>query len=535
MENNMSIAGLEEIKNIVGAEFMVTDPQQLALMSKDIIPYTQQASAFVWPKSVEEIQAILKVANQQKLAIWTCSRGKNWGYGGASPSQAGEVVLILDRMNQVLEVNEELAYAVVEPGVSFRQLHEYIKSRNIPLWLDCTDGPADASVIGNSVERGIGETNYGDHFGNVCGLEVILPTGELVRTGGGPMKNYASWNTYKWGVGPYLEGLFTQSNFGIVTKMGVWLMPQPECCETVFFEAKSEDVFPAVIDEIRKLQLSGTLISKIHMINKTVQLSILGPEAEKLSRRFDISPWVFAAGIYGSASQVRANKEHISKALSGYGKFVFINQPQVRFLEKILSWGGYYKSQKKPKLWLRSILELVAGKPMQLIEMIPNIASIERGEPSDYFVKHAYRKSPVTRPPDHDIDPARDNCGMVWLGPMVPLVGKQVQDFLNSCWKIFDQHNTERYVALMVANPRTVIALFAVYFTKSNPQEVENAQKLYIALGEHTQKMGYQQYRTSTAYMDKVLDPAPEFRALSKKIKQALDPNNVLSPGKYGV
>ena len=62
-----------------------------------------------------------------------------------------------------------------------------------------------------------------------CGMEVVLPNGELMRTGMGAMPGNRSWNLYKRGLGPTPDQLFMQSNFGIVTKMGVWLMPSPEC------------------------------------------------------------------------------------------------------------------------------------------------------------------------------------------------------------------------------------------------------------------------------------------------------------------
>lgn len=101
------------------------------------------------------------------------------------------------------------------------QLSAHLREHGSKLWLDCTDSTPEGSVIGNALERGVGYTPYWDHFGNLCGLEVVLPTGEIVRTGGGPPNSLTwhtyKWGTYKWGTGPYLEGLFSQSNFGIAT------------------------------------------------------------------------------------------------------------------------------------------------------------------------------------------------------------------------------------------------------------------------------------------------------------------------------
>ena len=69
---------------------------------------------------------------------------------------------------------------------------------------------------------------FRDHFGAHCGMEVVLPTGEVMRTGMGALPNADTWAEYRYGVGPHVDGLFSQANFGIVTKMGFWLFPEPE-------------------------------------------------------------------------------------------------------------------------------------------------------------------------------------------------------------------------------------------------------------------------------------------------------------------
>ena len=87
-----------------------------------------EASAVVQPRTVEEIQAIVRIANERRVPLWVSSQGRNNGYGGSSPRVRGSVVVNLRRMNRVLEINEELGYAVVEPGVSWFDLYEAIKA-----------------------------------------------------------------------------------------------------------------------------------------------------------------------------------------------------------------------------------------------------------------------------------------------------------------------------------------------------------------------------------------------------------------------
>ena len=75
----------------------------------------------------------------------------------------------------------------------------------------------------------------------------MLPNGELLRTGMGALPGAQTWQEYRYGFGPYVDGIFSQSNFGVVTKMGIWLMPQPEayvdCTVEVFGH---DDIIPLV-------------------------------------------------------------------------------------------------------------------------------------------------------------------------------------------------------------------------------------------------------------------------------------------------
>ena len=95
------------------------------------------------------------------------------------------MIVDLSRMNRILEVNTELAYAVVEPGVTQGQFYQYLQRNRIPLWMDVTGAPTDASLVGNILERGFGHSPYGDHFLSACGMEVVLADGRILRTGFG--------------------------------------------------------------------------------------------------------------------------------------------------------------------------------------------------------------------------------------------------------------------------------------------------------------------------------------------------------------
>src|SRR5215475_4171693 len=122
-------SALEAFRGVVGSEHVLTTSAELGefrdpFWHLDWDDY--EASAVVQPDSVEQIQAILAIANEQRVPIWVTSQGRNNGYGGSSPRVRGSVVVNLRRMNRVLEINEELGYAVVEPGVSWFDLYDAI-------------------------------------------------------------------------------------------------------------------------------------------------------------------------------------------------------------------------------------------------------------------------------------------------------------------------------------------------------------------------------------------------------------------------
>jgi len=87
-------------------------------------------------------------------------------------------------------------------------------------------------------------------------MEVVLADGEVIRTGMGAMENSSSWQLFKYGYGPYLDGMFTQSNLGICTKMGVWLMPEPPGYKPFMITVPNEDDLYQVIEILRPLKIN---------------------------------------------------------------------------------------------------------------------------------------------------------------------------------------------------------------------------------------------------------------------------------------
>ena len=539
---------LDEIAKAIGREHVLLGGESFERRAQDTTPSVQRPAAFVFPDSVEAVESIVRIVNRYAIALWPVSKGKNWGYGGATPVYAGAIVMVLERMNRILEVNEELAYAVIEPGVTYEQLNHYLREKHPTLWTDTTDSTPHGSIIGNALERGLGETPYGDHFANLCGMEVVLPTGERVRTGGGPEEGARTWTTHKWGTGPYLEGLFSQSNLGIVTKAGLWLMPAPPAFVSVVFEVRQEDRVGGAIDAIRRLALRGLIRSNIHGGNDTVILSILNSrnrqypgesapltDGERAAgrRNFNVALWTFNWGLYGTAREISVWKSILRQQLSPYGQLLFVSDGMIRLAKRLVPWLAQRRASIVGRLG-SALFRIVVGKPIEFAEIGPHQHELLKGVPTDYFLRYAYCQS--SRPaPDKDLDPARDGCGEMWHAPVIPLTSSDLQRILTVAEPLFKKHRKDFCVGLLLINPRSIVTLFGIFFARENAAERRQAEALYNDLFEATRAAGYQQYRTSVASSPVVLDVNPAFKALARRLKGALDPQGILSPGRYGI
>lgn len=534
---------IEEMRRVVGQDHVAVEGAEFDRITRATIPEPRRPSALVTPGSVEEVAEIVRIAQRLGIPIWPVSNGRNWGYGSATPVLENTVVVKLDRMNRILEVNEELAYAVVEPGVSFRQLHRFLSEYHPGLWSDTIDGPPDGSVIGNSLDRGLGVSHYSDHFGTLCGLEVVLPNGDVMRTGGGPPE-CRTWNTHKWGVGPYVEGLFSQSNFGIVTKAGVWLMPKPEAFVSFTFDLREERDLPRLIDAMRDLALRDILRSACHVANDIVALSIFSQYPRHLLQRhsrlppdvladlcsqYGIRKWTFGGGIQGTPAQVRVVKRELRKRVGGMGRLMFVNDRLAAIAGRIAQIA------KRPLVGkvVAATVKAVTGRSVAMLEAAPHIHSVLRGVPSDYFVRHAYFKSPLPRP--EISDPDRDNCGLIWFAPIVPMAGASVEEVIGICRPLFAEYDFDFYVALLIQNPRSMIVLMSIFFRKEDDDQAKRANQLYEALSEATLRAGFQPYRIGVQGMLKLQDSAPNFVRFLQRIKAGADPAGIMAPGKYGV
>ncbi len=443
---------LDAWRQALGAEYVETGEQILQAAATATFATRQRIPAVLRPGSVEEVSECLRVANRFKTPVYPISSGKNWGYGSRVPPRDGCALLDLCRLNRILAFSEELGYVTVEPGVTQRQLHEYLRSRDSRLWMDATGSSPDCSLIGNAMERGFGHTPYGDHFAHVCGLQVVLPTGEVVDTGAARFPGCLAAAVQQWGVGPSLDGLFSQSNLGVVTRMTIWLMPRPDQFEAFFFRCENADGLPRLIDTLRELRLRDVLRSSVHIGNDYKVLAGIQqyPWAEAQNktpldagqmdgfrRNYSFGYWNASGGLYGTSAQIRETKRLLRKALSGQtGKLKFLSPAKLRFAKR---FSGAFRT-------------LTRWDIRRTVELVEPVLGLMQGIPTSQALGSAYwrKRTPIPREPDPD----RDGCGLLWYAPIAAADGRQVAELTSLARDVLLSFGFEPMISLTLLTAR---------------------------------------------------------------------------------
>jgi len=224
---------IERFQELLGADAVMGPAQDLSGYASD---YTEEEprnpALVVFPGSAEQVQAVVRLAREEKVSLTPRVSGSNVG-GLAIPPEGG-VVVDLSRMNRIIDVQQEDMYALIEPGVTWEQLKAHLARAEIPLRMGYPLSPPDTSIVANCLLDGLGNLSmrYGSMADWIGGLEVVLPDGQLVRTGAPALSDL--W--FARGPLPDLTGMFVgfQGRTGIVTKMAFQLWPAPPFRQRIF-------------------------------------------------------------------------------------------------------------------------------------------------------------------------------------------------------------------------------------------------------------------------------------------------------------
>jgi len=174
---------LTEWRAILGADAVVTHDDDVRRHNTATYATPAQLAAVLYPDSTAQVSEAMRIATRHGVAVYPWSRGRNWGYGSRTPVVDGSVGIDLGRMNRILDIDDEMGTATIEPGVSFWELVHALHERGNRWFVSVPGTSADASVVGNLLERGWGFGPYSDRFAHSAGMEVVLADGTVIRTG----------------------------------------------------------------------------------------------------------------------------------------------------------------------------------------------------------------------------------------------------------------------------------------------------------------------------------------------------------------
>jgi 4-cresol dehydrogenase (hydroxylating) len=358
---------------------------------------------------------------------------------------------------------------------------------------------------------------YRDHWNAHCFLEAVLPDGQLIRTGMGAADGTQTWGDYRYGFGPIVDGLFSQGGFGIVTKMGFWMMPRPEhFLSGVVSVQKYEDIIP-LVEEANYLEDLGVIghprygspLQPVMNGEDPELLHIQGQpgggnvsQYQKYVVARGIEYWNLTLFFYGNRASTEANWAFAKERFSRIKGVKFKQTESMKF--------PLSPEDKAKAAWVVSL----------------GIPTMER------FVMGT-RSELMPKPAD----------GHIWFSPVIPRSGEGIMkahQVFGDAFRKFGGHSPIG----PFTTPRTWIYrsfVFVMAFSTSrtdpkiNSQAVTTFRKLIDIAAEH----GWNEYRTAPMFQDQVASTYSfnknSLLRFQELLKDAADPNGIIAPGRGGV
>lgn len=481
-----------------------------------------------------DIMRHVQEAQRRGQSLHPISAGRNWGYGGATPIASECCVLDLSGMKQIEILDRELGLVSVEPGVTQADLVKFLSDSDCPLLVPVHGGGPDCSLLGNALERGYGLTPETDHFGALRSIEAVLADGTTYRSPFAAMGLERVGASHRWGIGPFVDGLFSQGNIGIVTKGTFALAPRPEHVEAFFIKINSFDILDEVVERLREILAGlGSLVGGVNLMNERRVLSMTRPYPIDQVSTNDIIPDELCRQLISHAgipAWTGAGVIHCPK-----GMVVAIRKEICRKMPKSVGWP-IFLNRRRTELLANAArtLPFLAGSLRQQIGSIQDFIDIANGIPSRIALRLAYWLSGKKVDKNDALDLARDNCGIIWYSPLVPMVGKDVLGYCEMVDRICRRFAIEPLITLTSLSHRLFDSTVPILYRSEVPGAEERARACYDALFDAGKEMGFFPYRVGTRTMEKLtgMDDGTHWSVV-ERIKKALDPNDIIAPGRY--
>lgn len=482
----------------------------------------REISAVLFPRSAGDISEILKIARKYRAPVYPVNRF-DFGFASTLPLIDGAAVIDLSRMNRILDFDKELGLVTIEPGVTKVQLAAYLEKKGYPYIVPNRGGVgAEGSAALSALERCYSVVPFINQFAALTAVESVLPDGEIYRRawGGGGSERQA----FKWGIGPYLDGLFTQGNFGIPVKVTLALAPVPESIETFSFDIPRDEDLEPLIDPLREIfQPFGKMISFFRLADPYRVLvpmmpSPFNPDAPSSSARasagFDeilakAPAWQGMGSVFGNEKITAAACAFIKDKLESKTRgLTFLSPRTMKKIGKMLPKDRVEAFRDRHKLYFSNQL-------------------------NDSALWLCYWKS--GKPVGGRLNPDRDGCGFLHYMISVVITKESVREFADMAKRITAEHRIARAIHFSFLTDTFFIGYVALLFDRNDSDETARAHRCFDDLFQTGISKGFPPFRAPSFAVDSIVrkNAKTGSMALTDTLKSFLDPEAILAPGKY--
>jgi glycolate oxidase len=433
----------------------------------------------VAPETVGHVSRIMALAQERGVPV--VPRLYNTNLGGLSIPERGGILLDMRKMRRILEVNPRDLYMVIEPGVTQEDVHRHLEEKYPALRFGYSLAPPDVSVLANCLMDGLVNLSfkYGATGQWVNGLEVVLPGGEVVRTGSSAL--VSSWHGEP--PLPHLSALFynTFGTAGVVTKASIQLWPRPEHEEKLFI-------------------LSGDIPSTDRFLADLVR--------SEHPDDVGVLSWPLGKLLFGNRKPLfRDEGEPL------FFFYIALSSNREAILREKVSFVMELASEMR-----RQGLSL--EEPVRMDDLLTI-------EPA--FARFA---SFPTR-----LDFLLDNPGggLTWLGTYGPM-SQWARGVEEGMALLLENGMPPIVVTRPMWGGHFIVLRFIMMFDKADRQEVEKVRRIQRELFTKVLPLGFIPYKTPPwAYRTMVEKLDPGFTRLMEKVRHLLDPRGIMNPGKWPV
>ncbi|MBI5513014.1 MAG: FAD-binding oxidoreductase [Deltaproteobacteria bacterium] len=499
----MTGAAIAAWRQRLGDPRVVTDPARCARAARGTYEGSPVPIALLFPEDAEQARACVVIANTHSTPMHPVSRGCDWGLGGGAPWREGAAVLDLRGLDRITRFDDVLGVVTVEPGVTFEALAAFLRAEGGRWMLNVTGAPPRASVLANALRRGDGAGPYADRWQHLGALDVVTGDGRRLRTGFARFGDGPLASSHRAGVGPWLDGLFHQSDLGVVLAGVVHLAPRPAALRLVRASVPDPAGLPHLVDALRTLRLEGTLRGSAALWNDY--------RAVSAGARY---PWAFTRG----------------------------HTPLDR--ETLRAWWGRPLPPWSAASGLFAPTEAVADAlEARVREVLGGVCALEvddaredpspaglflRGEPHEESLRSVYWRARAPCPP-RDLDPERDGCGVYWACAALPFTGEHALRAFTLAEEVTLARGFEPMLAAVSPTERALHLVALVLFERREPGAEARAKRCHDALLEALSARGYLPFRLGSASRDALPPSRDDADAVLASLRAALDPRGVLS------